>query len=95
MIRTAVKPFGFLIKNVEEPLQEELLQNSGLQDFQQNFGFSLRTIKNKDINADQNGALNILRKVVGDSEFSRIVGSGHSLCPIRYRNPFQTVAGSM
>lgn len=40
------------------------------------------------INADQNGALNILRKVVGDSEFSRIVGSGHSLCPIRYRNPF-------
>lgn len=47
------------------------------------------------INADQNGALNILRKVVGDSEFSRIVGSGHSLCPIRYRNPFQTVAGSM
>lgn len=47
------------------------------------------------INADQNGSLNILRKVVGDSEFSRIVGSGHSLCPIRYRNPFQTVAGSM
>ena len=47
------------------------------------------------INADQNGALNILRKVVGDSEFTRIVGSGHSLCPIRYRNPFQTVAGSM
>ena len=40
------------------------------------------------INADQNGALNILRKVVGDSEFTRIVGSGHSLCPIRYRNPF-------
>ena len=47
------------------------------------------------INADQNGALNILRKVVGDSEFTRIVGSGHSLCPIRYRNPFHTVAGSM
>lgn len=47
------------------------------------------------INADQNGALNILRKVVGDSEFTRIVGSGHSLCPIRYRNPFQAVAGSM
>ena len=40
------------------------------------------------INADQNGALNILRKVVGDSEFTRIVGIGHSLCPIRYRNPF-------
>lgn len=40
------------------------------------------------INADQNGALNILRKVVGDSEFARIVGSGHSLCPVRYSNPF-------
>ena len=54
-----------------------------------------RSSTGKIINADQNGALNILRKVVGDSEFSRIVGSGHSLCPIRYRNPFQTVAGSM
>ena len=49
----------------------------------------------KIINADQNGALNILRKVVGDSEFSRIVGSGHSLCPIRHRNPFMRNAGSM
>lgn len=47
-----------------------------------------RSSTGKVINADQNGALNILRKVVGDSEFSRIVGSGHSLCPIRYRNPF-------
>ena len=54
-----------------------------------------RSSTGKMVNADQNGALNILRKVVGDSEFSRIVGSGHSLCPIRYRNPFQTVAGSM
>lgn len=54
-----------------------------------------RSSTGKMINADQNGALNILRKVVGDSEFSWIVGSGHSLCPIRYRNPFQTVAGSM
>lgn len=54
-----------------------------------------RSSTGKMINADQNGAFNILRKVVGDSEFSRIVGSGHSLCPIRYRNPFQTVAGSM
>ena len=54
-----------------------------------------RSSTGKMINADQNGALNILRKVVGDSEFSRIVGSGHSLCPIRYRNLFQTVAGSM
>lgn len=54
-----------------------------------------RSSTGKIINADQNGALNILRKVVGDSEFSQIVGSGHLLCPIRYRNPFQTVAGSM
>ena len=54
-----------------------------------------RSSTGKMINADQNGALNILRKVVGDSEFSRIVGSGHSLCPIRYRNPFQAVVGSM
>lgn len=49
----------------------------------------------KEINADQNGALNILRKVVGDSEFTRIVGSGHSLCPVRHRSPFFRVAGSM
>ena len=47
------------------------------------------------INADQNGALNILRKVVGDSEFTRIVGSGHSLCPIRHRSPFLRIIGSM
>ena len=40
------------------------------------------------INADQNGALNIMRKVVGDSHVSRIVNSGHSLCPVRYSNPF-------
>ena len=39
------------------------------------------------INADQNGALNIMQKVVGDSYVSRIVNSGHSLCPIRYSNP--------
>ena len=40
------------------------------------------------INADQNGALNIMRKVVGDFYVSRIVNSGHSLCPVRYSNPF-------
>lgn len=49
----------------------------------------------KVINADQNGALNILRKVVGDSDFIRIVDSGHSLCPVRHRSPFFRVAGSM
>lgn len=48
----------------------------------------------KVINADQNGALNILRKVVGDSDFIRIVDSGHSLCPVRHRSPFLRVAGS-
>ena len=47
------------------------------------------------INADQNGALNILRKVVGDSYVHRIVDSGHSLCPMRYRSPFSRVAGRM
>lgn len=47
------------------------------------------------INADQNGALNILRKVVGDSEYTRIIGSGHSLCPIRHRSPFIRIAGCM
>lgn len=49
----------------------------------------------KIINADQNGALNIMRKVVGDSYVSRIVNKGHSLCPIRYRNPFTQIAGRM
>jgi len=47
------------------------------------------------INADQNGALNIMRKVVGDSYVREIVDSGHSLCPVRYRNPFRRIAGSM
>lgn len=42
------------------------------------------------INADQNGALNILRKVVCESEFIRIVDRGHiSLCPVRHRTPFR------
>lgn len=54
-----------------------------------------RSSKGKVINADHNGALNILRKVVGDSEFARIVGSGHSLCPIRHRSPFLRITGSM
>lgn len=44
------------------------------------------------INADQNGALNIMRKVVGDSYISGIANRGHSLCPIRYSNPFVRVA---
>lgn len=41
------------------------------------------------INADINGAVNILRKVVGDSEIvSRIIDSGFLLSPIRYSSPF-------
>ena len=54
-----------------------------------------RSSTGKLINADQNGALNIMRKVVGDSYVRKIVDSGHSLCPIRYRSPFQRIAGSM
>lgn len=42
------------------------------------------------INADVNGAVNILRKVVGDSEItSRIIGSGLLLSPIRCSNPYK------
>ena len=54
-----------------------------------------RSSTGKLINSDQNGALNILRKVVGDSEFNRIIGRGHSLCPVRHRSPFIRVAGSI
>lgn len=42
-----------------------------------------------------NERLNIMRKVVGDSYVSRIVNSGHSLCPVRHRSPFFRAAGSM
>lgn len=42
------------------------------------------------INADVNGAVNILRKVVGDSDcISQITGSGRLLRPIRYSSPFR------
>ena len=54
-----------------------------------------RSSTDKLINADQNGALNIMRKVVGDSYVSRIVNSGHSLCPVRHRNPFTQIVGSI
>jgi IS605 OrfB family transposase len=48
-----------------------------------------RSSVGKMINADVNGALNILRKVVGDSEIvSRIIDSGLLLSPIRCNNPF-------
>ena len=50
-----------------------------------------RSSTGKLINADQNGALNIMRKVFGDFYVSRIVNSGHSLCPVRYSNPFARV----
>ena len=42
------------------------------------------------INADVNGAVNILRKVVGDSDcISQITGSGRLLRPIRHSSPFR------
>lgn len=48
-----------------------------------------RSSVGKLINADVNGAVNILRKVVGDSEItSRIIGSGLLLSPIRCSSPF-------
>ena len=48
-----------------------------------------RSSVGKLINADVNGAINILRKVVGDSEIaSRIIGSGLLLSPVRYSNPY-------
>ena len=48
-----------------------------------------RSSVGKMINADVNGAVNILRKVVGDSEIvSRIIDSGLLLSPIRCNNPF-------
>ena len=50
-----------------------------------------RSSTGKLINADQNGALNIMRKVVGDSYVREIVDSGHSLCPVRCRTPFNRV----
>lgn len=48
-----------------------------------------RSSVGKLINADVNGAVNILRKVVGDSEItSRIIGSGLLLSPVRCSNPY-------
>lgn len=47
-----------------------------------------RSSTGKLINADHNGALNIMRKVVGDSYVSRIVNSGHGLCPVKHSHPF-------
>lgn len=48
-----------------------------------------RSSVGKLINADVNGAVNILRKVVGDSEItSRIIDSGLLLSPIRCNSPF-------
>lgn len=42
------------------------------------------------INADVNGAVNILRKVVGESDcINQIIGSGRLLRPIRYSSPFR------
>ena len=49
-----------------------------------------RSSTGKYINADVNGAVNILRKVVGESDcINQIIGSGRLLRPIRYNNPFR------
>jgi len=40
------------------------------------------------INADVNGALNILRKVAGDSPVGEIAGSGRVNRPVRVRLPW-------
>ncbi len=49
-----------------------------------------RSSTGKHINADVNGALNILRKVVGDFDcVNRIIGNGRLLRPIRYSTPFE------
>lgn len=49
-----------------------------------------RSSTGKYINADVNGAVNILRKVVGESDcISQITGSGRLLRPIRYSSPFR------
>lgn len=51
-----------------------------------------RSFTGKYINADINGAVNILRKVVGDSGcINRIIGNGRLLRPIRYSNSFIVV----
>lgn len=44
------------------------------------------------INADVNGSMNILRKVIGDSDYiNQIIGNGQLLCPIRYNSPFRAI----
>ena len=49
-----------------------------------------RSSTGKYINADVNGAVNILRKVVGDSDcINQIIGSGRLLRPIRCSSPFR------
>lgn len=41
------------------------------------------------INADVNGAINIMRKVIGDCAFVKdIISSGHLFCPVGYKHPF-------
>lgn len=51
-----------------------------------------RSSVGKLINADVNGAVNILRKVVGDSEItSRIIGSGLLLSPVRTNNLYKRI----
>lgn len=45
-----------------------------------------QSASNKLINADVNGAMNIMRKVVGDSYASKIINSGRLFLPIKFNN---------
>ena len=48
-----------------------------------------RSSTGKLINADVNGAINIMRKVIGDAALVRqIINSGHLFCPVGYKHPF-------
>jgi putative transposase len=49
-----------------------------------------QSASNKFVNADVNGMLNILRKVVGDSYVSKIIDSGLLFNPVKVRNVFDT-----
>lgn len=48
-----------------------------------------RSSTGKTINADVNGAINIMRKVIGDAALvKQIINSGHLFCPVGYKHPF-------
>lgn len=54
-----------------------------------------RSSTGKYINADVNGAINIMRKVIGDCSFVKeIIGKGHLFSPVGYSNPFEWKANA-